>query len=81
MKEKSKNERIKKRSSQEETSASLESSEERQRAAEQHVRGVLIRGEAAKPIRGKLPPGATHEIVRENPGELPTIRRRRFSTY
>ncbi len=53
-----------------------------QKEAERHfVRGVLIRGEAAKTRRGKLPPGATHEIVEEpeTQAELPKIRRRRFS--
>jgi hypothetical protein len=54
---------------------------ERERAAkEAFVRGIIERGEAAKPDRnGKLPPGATHEIVEEVEGELPKIRRRRFS--
>lgn len=52
-----------------------------EKEAEEHfVRGVLIRGEAVKTRRGKLPPGATHEIVEEpDEEELPKIRRRRFS--
>ena len=81
MKEKKKKEQSKNNRTQEEKSMPIGSSKERRRAAEQYVRGVLIRGEAAKPIRGKLPLGATHEIVKENPGELPTIRRRRFSAF
>jgi hypothetical protein len=54
---------------------------ERERAAEEaFVRGLIERGEAAKPDQdGKLPPGATHEIVEEVEGGLPKIRRRRFS--
>ncbi len=58
------------------------STSERERAAEEaFVRGVIERGEAAKPDRdGRLPPGATHEIVEEVEGGLPKIRRRRFST-
>jgi hypothetical protein len=54
---------------------------ERERAAEEaFIRGVMERGEAAKPDRdGKLPSGATHEIVEEVEGGLPKIRRRRFS--
>jgi hypothetical protein len=54
---------------------------ERERAAEEaFVRGVIERGEAAKPDRdGKLPPRATHEIIEETEGKLPKIRRRRFS--
>jgi 2-keto-4-pentenoate hydratase len=47
-------------------------------AAAHFVRGVLTRGEAV-PAGQDLPPGATHEIVQERPGSLPTIRRRRFS--
>jgi len=52
-----------------------------ERAAEEaFVRGLIERGEAAKPDQnGKLPPGATHEIVEEVEGGLPKIRRRRFS--
>ena len=46
---------------------------------EHFIRGVLIRGEAAKPTKGKLPPRVTHEIVEEKEGVLPKIRRRRFS--
>lgn len=43
------------------------------------VRGLIARGEAAKAVDGKLPPGATHEIVEERPGRLPRVVRRRFS--
>jgi len=50
------------------------------KAAEEFVRGVLARGEASKAgRRGKLPPGATHEIVGEAQAGLPKLRRRRFS--
>lgn len=45
------------------------------------VRGLLERGEAAKLEDGELPPGATHEIVEEKEGELPKVKRRRFSAY
>ena len=48
-------------------------------AEENFVRGLLARGEAAKAVDGKLPPGATHEIVEELPGQLPKVVRRRFS--
>ena len=49
-------------------------------AEEQFVRDLLIRGEAAKPDEhGNLPPGATHEIVEEKEGELPKVKRRRFT--
>src|SRR5215472_4291617 len=50
-----------------------------QRIAENFIRGILTREEAAKLQDGKLPPGATHEIVETKEGELPKIRRRRFS--
>lgn len=48
-------------------------------AAELFVKGVLVRGEAAKAVKGKLPPGVTHEIVRKGDDGLLIIRRRRFS--
>lgn len=45
------------------------------------VRGLIERGEAAKAVDGKLPPGASYEIVEERPGRLPKVVRRRFSSY
>lgn len=48
-------------------------------AEEAFVKGLIARGEAAKAVDGKLPPGATHEIVEERPGQLPKLVRRRFS--
>jgi hypothetical protein len=54
--------------------------QERRRAEEAYVRGIVERGEAAVPDEhGHLPPGVTHEIVEQRPGELPKLRRRRFS--
>jgi len=53
--------------------------EKEKRAAEHFTTGVLIRGEAAKPQNGELPPGATHEIVQTKKGQSPRLRRRRFS--
>jgi hypothetical protein len=51
-----------------------------QQAAEQFVKGVVTRGEACEPNdQGQLPSGCTHEIVSQEPGKLPEIRRRRFS--
>jgi hypothetical protein len=52
---------------------------QKENCIEHFTRGVLTRGEAAKSHGGKLPPGATHEIVETKEGELPKIRRRRFS--
>jgi hypothetical protein len=49
-------------------------------AEEAFIRGLIARGEAAKAVDGKLPPGATHEIVEERPGRLPKVVRRRFSS-
>ncbi len=44
------------------------------------VAGVLARGEAAEPAEdGTLPPGATHEIVRDENGEH--VVRKRFSAF
>ncbi len=48
-------------------------------AADLFVKGVLVRGEAAKAVKGKLPPGATHEIIGKGDAGLPIIKRRRFS--
>jgi hypothetical protein len=50
-------------------------------AEEAFIRGLIERGEAAKAVDGKLPPGATYEIVEERPGRLPKVVRRRFSSY
>jgi hypothetical protein len=48
-------------------------------AAELFVKGVLTRGEAAKAVKGKLPPGVTHEIVGKGADGLLVLKRRRFS--
>lgn len=48
------------------------------REEEAFVRALIARGEAAKPVDGKLPPGATHEIVEERPGRVPKVVRRRY---
>ena len=48
-------------------------------AAELFVKGVLVRGEAAKAVKGKLPPGVTHEIIGKSADGLLLIKRRRFS--
>ena len=51
-------------------------------AEKKFVEDTLIRGEAAEADEtGKLPPDATHEIVEEKEGELPTIKRRRFKAF
>jgi hypothetical protein len=50
--------------------------------AQTFTRGVIIRGEAAKPDEGgDLPSGATHEIVGEDEKGLPVIERRRYSAF
>lgn len=54
---------------------------EEQRQVEQYVRDKIERGEAAWPVGGQLPHGATHEIIAEPEGEVPVIRRRRFETH
>jgi hypothetical protein len=45
------------------------------------VRQLVERGEAAKPdAEGRLPAGATHEIVQDDAGDgAPRVERRRFS--
>ncbi len=49
---------------------------------ESFVKGLVDRGEAAKADGdGKLPPGATHEIVGDTETGLPIVVRRRFSAF
>jgi len=48
--------------------------------ARHFVEGLLIRSEAAERVDGKLPPGATHEIVTDEEGHARPVRRR-FSTH
>ena len=46
-------------------------------ARERHfVTGLLARSEAARPSGGKLPPGATHEIVDQESDTVAVVRRR-----
>jgi len=46
------------------------------------VRGMVERGEAAKADpNGRLPPGATHEIIGETAEGYPIVVRRRFSGF
>jgi hypothetical protein len=46
---------------------------------EAFIRGLLARGEAARPNPdGSLPKGVTHEIIGDGPNGLPIVRRRRF---
>jgi hypothetical protein len=54
-------------------------SQDVKQAEEAFVRAMIDRGQAAKRVNGVLPPGATHEIVEERPGQLPKIVRRRFA--
>jgi hypothetical protein len=43
-------------------------------------RGVIERGEAAEADdKGRLPPGATHEIIGHDDDGRPILKRRRFS--
>jgi hypothetical protein len=47
---------------------------------ERWVEDLIRRGEAAyADENGKLPPGATHELIKGEPGEPPKVKRRRFS--
>lgn len=67
---------------EDETTAAADSPLESERDARNFTRGVIIRGEAAKPDEeGKLPPGATHEIVGEDEEGLPIIKRSRYSAF
>jgi hypothetical protein len=53
-----------------------------QRAKEAFERGLLERGEAAPAdAQGRLPPGATHEIVGHDESGRPILKRRRFAAF
>ncbi len=45
----------------------------------QYIRDLVESGKAAYAKDGKLPPGATHEIVGEDAHGVPILVRRRFS--
>ncbi len=46
------------------------------------IRTLMINGQAAELAPdGKLPPGATHEIVGMSDSGLPIVRRRRFAAF
>ena len=48
---------------------------------EAYVRSLIAHGQAAKAgPDGKLPPGAKHELVEDDKGEV-TVVRRRFSSF
>jgi hypothetical protein len=50
-------------------------------AEQQFVQGLLVREEAAKPVKGKLPLNATHVITKENPDGTAEVKRVRFKTF
>ena len=60
---------------------SCSENEAERRASEAFRRDLVTRGEAAEPVDGELPPGATHEIVGTDEKGVPQVRRRRFSAY
>jgi hypothetical protein len=50
-------------------------------ASEQFVKGLAIRGEAVEPdADGKLPPAATHAIVK-NPDGTVSVKRARYKLF
>ncbi|CAA9270989.1 MAG: hypothetical protein AVDCRST_MAG76-3370 [uncultured Acidimicrobiales bacterium] len=52
-----------------------------ERAEKAFVAGLIARGEAAQPDEhGRLPAGATHELVEDDEGNV-TVKRRRFSAF
>lgn len=56
--------------------------ERQRRAKEAFERGIIERGEAAVADEyGRLPPGATHEIIGHDAAGRPILKRRRFSMY
>lgn len=66
-----------------EANAVVEENEEVDPAAAEQafIAGLIARGEAAPPDEhGKLPAGATHELIEDDDGTT-TVRRRRFSAF
>jgi hypothetical protein len=63
--------------------ASAQAATERERQArEAYERGIIERGEAAPADeKGRLPPGATHEIIGYDETGRPILKRRRFSAF
>ncbi len=56
--------------------------EAERKAREAFERGLIERGEAAvADEKGRLPPGATHEIVGHDATGRPILKRRRFSAF
>jgi hypothetical protein len=55
---------------------------EKGQSSGQFVRGLLVRGEAAKPTKeGKLPLDATHVITKENEDGTVEVRRVRYKAF
>ena len=46
-----------------------------------HGAGAAGRAQGGRDEDDPLPPGATHEVVRGERGEQPTVRRRRYSAF
>lgn len=62
--------------------AHVEAADDSDAAEQVFLKGVLARREAAKPVDGELPAGATHEIVEDDrEGAAPKIRRSRFKAF
>lgn len=56
-------------------------SEAAEQAEQVFVAGLIARGEAAAPDEnGRLPAGATHELIQDDQGRM-TVKRRRFSAF
>jgi len=56
-------------------------STKQRKTEERFKQDLLSRGEAVERVNGKLPPGATHEIVGKDSKGNPKIVRRRFSAF
>jgi hypothetical protein len=67
---------VKKQRNRKKQSRKQEKNSKARTPQEHFFTGLIVRGEAAIPKNGQLPPGATHEIVDEAPQ---SVFRRRFS--
>jgi hypothetical protein len=64
------------------TAPKCEEAEKDEAAEKAFTESLIATGQAAKPdAKGKLPAGATHEIVESDDKDGPKVVRRRFSIY
>jgi hypothetical protein len=61
--------------------AGISGTTENNKASDRFKRDLLVRGEAAKVTKGKLPAHATHAITQENEDGTVEVKRARFKLF